>query len=72
MSLFLDKYSTTLNCDANRDNPKSESLYRCDKSIDNFNRFDSGDTYETFQKLIIGLLFIYCIQIQTEVCLYHN
>ncbi|XP_022305312.1 uncharacterized protein LOC111112206 isoform X3 [Crassostrea virginica] len=40
------KYSTTLNCDANSDNPRSDSLYRCDKSIDNFNtRFDSGDTY---------------------------
>nr|XP_022304679.1 uncharacterized protein LOC111111817 [Crassostrea virginica] len=34
-----------LRCDVNKDNPRSESPYRCVKSIDNFNsRIDSGDT----------------------------
>uniref|UniRef100_A0A8W8M842 EGF-like domain-containing protein n=1 Tax=Magallana gigas TaxID=29159 RepID=A0A8W8M842_MAGGI len=42
-----EKYSKVLVCNGvSRDYPVKEQLYRCEKSIDDFNiRFDSGDTY---------------------------
>ena len=50
--LFVVKSLKKLRCDANKDNPRSESPYRCVKSIDNFNsRIDSGDTYVTLHIL---------------------
>ncbi|XP_022304673.1 uncharacterized protein LOC111111813 [Crassostrea virginica] len=51
----IKKDSTKLHCDVNRDNPRSENLYRCAKSIDNFNtRFDSGDTLAVTYKAQTG------------------